>query len=158
METELAILASSGARAKFKSAAAAEMLADYCDRARRYVPLRIERFASEEKFFSAHSRTGPNRRTARLVLLDSRGKLWSSEAFAGWVGKQRDEGIQQLVFAIGPADGWSAHAYEKADLLLSLGPMTFPHELAAVVLAEQIYRAFTILEGHPYHLGHRILG
>lgn len=156
METELAILASSGARNRFKSAAATEMLADFCERARRYFPLRVERFASEEKFFSAHSRPAPNRRTPRLVLLDSRGKLWSSEAFAGWVARQRDEGVQQLVFAIGPADGWSASAYEKADLLLSLGPMTLPHELAAVVLAEQIYRAFTIMEGHPYHLGHRV--
>lgn len=156
METELAILASSGVRNKFKSAAATEMFADFCDRARRYVPLRVERFASEEKFFAAHSKPAPNRRAPRMIMLDSRGKLWSSEAFAGWVSKQRDEGIQQLVFAIGPADGWSAHAYEKADLLLSLGPMTFPHELAAVVLAEQIYRAFTIIEGHPYHLGHRL--
>jgi 23S rRNA (pseudouridine1915-N3)-methyltransferase len=58
------------------------------------------------------------------------------------------------VLAIGPADGWSAEARQRADLLLSLGRMTLPHQLARVVLAEQVYRAFTILAGHPYHSGH----
>lgn len=89
-----------------------------------------------------------------LVLLDSRGKQLSSEQFAQWLGRQRDEGRQNVVFGIGPADGWSDEARKGADLLLSLGPMTLPHELARVVLSEQIYRAFTILSGHPYHTGH----
>jgi len=55
---------------------------------------------------------------------------------------------------VGPADGWSAEARNRAQLLLSLGAMTLPHELARVVLAEQVYRACTILAGHPYHSGH----
>lgn len=84
----------------------------------------------------------------------------STEEFAGWLRDTRDRGAQQILFAVGPADGWSRAVYDgaarrEAGMLLSLGPMTLPHELAAVVLVEQIYRAFTIIEGHPYHLGHR---
>jgi 23S rRNA (pseudouridine1915-N3)-methyltransferase len=90
-------------------------------------------------------------RTAPLVvLLDERGKQMSSESFAQWLGRERDAGRQLIVFAIGPADGWPAN-HPRADLQLSLGPMTLPHELARVVVCEQIYRALTILSGHPYH-------
>jgi 23S rRNA (pseudouridine1915-N3)-methyltransferase len=78
----------------------------------------------------------------------------TSEAFAGWLGARRDEGTQHLVFAIGPADGWSEATREHAQLLLSLGLMTLAHALARLVAAEQLYRAFTILSGHPYHAGH----
>jgi 23S rRNA (pseudouridine1915-N3)-methyltransferase len=88
------------------------------------------------------------------VLLDSRGKQMSSEEFASWLGSQRDEGAQHLVFAIGPASGWSDAARARARLLLSLGRFTLAHSLARVVMAEQIYRASTILTGHPYHTGH----
>ena len=94
------------------------------------------------------------RTTPILIFLDSRGRQMSSEAFAAWLGKRRDDGAQHLVFAIGPADGWSAEARGRATLLLSLGPMTLAHSLARLVLAEQIYRATTILSGHPYHSGH----
>jgi 23S rRNA (pseudouridine1915-N3)-methyltransferase len=86
-----------------------------------------------------------------LVLLDERGKQFSSEALADWIGRQRDEGQQRIVFGVGPADGWPAAHRSRAGLLLSLSPMTLPHELARVVLSEQLYRAFTILAGHPYH-------
>lgn len=78
----------------------------------------------------------------------------SSEAFAKWLGTRRDGGEQHVVVAVGPADGWSEEARKRADLLLSLGPMTLPHALARLVAAEQVYRAFTILAGHPYHCGH----
>ncbi|MGA8042955.1 MAG: 23S rRNA (pseudouridine(1915)-N(3))-methyltransferase RlmH [Terracidiphilus sp.] len=88
------------------------------------------------------------------VLLDSRGRQIGSEAFAEWLGRRRDEGAQHIVFAIGPASGWSDAARGKAQMLLSLGSMTLAHGLARVVLAEQLYRAFTILTGHPYHTGH----
>jgi 23S rRNA (pseudouridine1915-N3)-methyltransferase len=87
-------------------------------------------------------------------LLDSRGRQFTSEAFAAWITARRDQGARHLVFAIGPADGWSDHARQQAQLLLSLGPMTLPHSLARLVLAEQLYRACTILAGHPYHTGH----
>ena len=94
------------------------------------------------------------RTPAVAVLLDSRGRTMTSEAFAAWLGAQRDEGAQHLVFAVGPASGWSEAARGRARLLLSLGPMTMAHALARVIVAEQIYRAFTILTGHPYHTGH----
>ena len=89
-----------------------------------------------------------------LVLLDSRGKHMSSEEFAKFIEAQQAAGIQQLIFAIGPADGFSDSARRNANKMISLGNMTLPHELARVVLLEQIYRAFTILKGHPYHSGH----
>jgi 23S rRNA (pseudouridine1915-N3)-methyltransferase len=88
------------------------------------------------------------------VLLDSRGHQMTSEVFAAWLGKRRDEGTQHFVFAVGPASGWSDAARKRAQLLLSLGPMTMAHALARLVMAEQLYRAFTILTGHPYHAGH----
>jgi 23S rRNA (pseudouridine1915-N3)-methyltransferase len=94
------------------------------------------------------------RTRALAVLLDSRGKEMSSEAFAGWLGARREEDTQHIVFAIGPASGWSETARGRAQLLLSLGPMTQAHMLARLVVAEQLYRAFTILTGHPYHAGH----
>jgi len=89
-----------------------------------------------------------------LVLLDGRGKQFSSEEFAKWLGEHQDRSSAPLLFAIGAADGFSEEARRAATLVLSLGRMTLAHELARVVLLEQIYRAFTILKGHPYHLGH----
>jgi 23S rRNA (pseudouridine1915-N3)-methyltransferase len=88
------------------------------------------------------------------VLLDSRGKQMNSEAFAAWLSSRRDEGAQNIAFAIGPASGWSDAARQRARLLLSLGQFTLAHSLARVVVAEQIYRASTILTGHPYHSRH----
>jgi len=97
---------------------------------------------------------GVTSRRPFIVLLDSRGKQMASEAFATWLGARRDSGVQHMIFAIGPASGWSQSTLLRAQLTLSLGPMTIAHALARVVLAEQIYRAFTILTGHPYHCGH----
>jgi 23S rRNA (pseudouridine1915-N3)-methyltransferase len=94
------------------------------------------------------------RTQAVVVLLDSRGRSMNSEAFAAWLGARRDDGTQHIVFAIGPASGWSETIRPRANLLLSLGTMTLAHALARLVVAEQIYRAFTILSGHPYHGGH----
>jgi 23S rRNA (pseudouridine1915-N3)-methyltransferase len=89
-----------------------------------------------------------------FVLLDARGRQFSSEEFAELLRDQQDRGTQNLLFGIGPADGFSNEARASADLILSFGKMTMAHELARVVLLEQIYRAFTILKGHPYHTGH----
>ncbi|MHB8389835.1 MAG: 23S rRNA (pseudouridine(1915)-N(3))-methyltransferase RlmH [Acidobacteriaceae bacterium] len=154
MEIQLVTL---GRRTTGKHASAEEMYASYCQRITRYCGCQTERYASEEKFFAAWDRASHAR--SMLVLLDHRGRTWSSETFAQWLQRERDGGIQQFTFAVGPADGWSEAVLRQATsrrdwLVLSLGPMTLPHELAAVVLAEQIYRAFTIVEGHPYHLGH----
>jgi 23S rRNA (pseudouridine1915-N3)-methyltransferase len=125
----------------------------YKHRISAYAVAELLSFSSADVFFDWVGKQ-KSRVTPVLVLLDSRGKQFSSEEFAGWLGKQRDHGQQAVVFAIGPPDGWSEEARKKANLLLSLGPMTLPHELARVVLSEQIYRAFTILSGHPYHTGH----
>ncbi len=91
-------------------------------------------------------------------LADGDGRQFSSEKLAAQLQKEAESGKRTLLVAVGPADGWSAQARQMASeagaLLLSLGPMTLPHELARLVLAEQIYRATTILAKHPYHLGH----
>ena len=89
-----------------------------------------------------------------LVLLDQRGKQLSSEELAGFLGDHIDRNPLPLLFAVGSADGFSDQARQAATLVLSLGKLTLAHELARVVLLEQLYRGFTILKGHPYHLGH----
>jgi 23S rRNA (pseudouridine1915-N3)-methyltransferase len=89
-----------------------------------------------------------------LIALDSRGKQLSSEGLAEFLRSHQDRGSAHLVFAIGGADGLSEQIKNTAAFTLSLGKMTLPHELARVVLLEQLYRAFTILKGHPYHVGH----
>lgn len=88
-----------------------------------------------------------------LVLLDPGGKALSSEELAAFVQDLMTSAVP-AVFAIGGADGFTAFARKAAASRLSLGKMTLPHELARVVLLEQLYRAFTILQGHPYHSGH----
>ena len=85
------------------------------------------------------------------IALDEHGKALSSDTFAKVLGRKRDDGIATLAFLIGGPDGHGKAALDSADLTLSLGPMTLPHGLARVVLVEQIYRAVTILSGHPYH-------
>ena len=89
----------------------------------------------------------------KLILLDSRGKQFSSEELAEFLDREQLQSLP-LLFAIGGADGFSDEARGKAGMVLSLGRMTLPHELARVVLLEQLYRAFTILKNLPYHVGH----
>jgi len=88
---------------------------------------------------------------AKLVMLDERGKLEPSEAFASRLKHWRDDSTADLVFVLGGANGLSETLRDRADHLLAFGPMTWPHMLARVMLAEQIYRGITILAGHPYH-------
>lgn len=129
----------------------------YIDRTTPYIPCQTEAFATEAAFLAwlTHPKQ-PGRVPALPVLLDSRGRQFSSTEFAAWLGARRDQGIQHIVFAIGPADGWSPTAIDiaKIGLQLSFGPITMAHELARLVLAEQLYRACTILSGHPYHSRH----
>ncbi|MBQ8251245.1 MAG: 23S rRNA (pseudouridine(1915)-N(3))-methyltransferase RlmH [Alphaproteobacteria bacterium] len=87
----------------------------------------------------------------KIIALDERGKTPSSREFAELIGKWLDDGVQSISFLIGGANGHSEKLREQADYKLSFGRMTLPHMLARVVLAEQIYRAKTILDGHPYH-------
>lgn len=86
-----------------------------------------------------------------IVALGEHGRGMTSEAFAGYLGTRRDDGTQTAAFLIGGPDGHGPQALESAHLKLALGPMTMPHGLARVVLVEQLYRAMTILTGHPYH-------
>jgi 23S rRNA (pseudouridine1915-N3)-methyltransferase len=86
--------------------------------------------------------------------MDSRGKQFTSEEFAHFLGDYRDRNPLPLVFGVGAADGFTEAARGAAQHTISLGRMTLAHELARVVLLEQVYRAFAILKGHPYHSGH----
>lgn len=90
---------------------------------------------------------------ATVVALDETGKALTSAALAKLLETYRDRGVGDLAFVIGGADGHGAAVNERAALKLALGPMTLPHGLARIVLAEQLYRAVTILSGHPYHRG-----
>ena len=87
----------------------------------------------------------------REVLLDEHGKAMTSEDFAALLGRWRDEGVRETRFILGAADGHSAEERERADMLLAFGNMTWPHLLARAMLAEQLWRATSILAGHPYH-------
>lgn len=88
---------------------------------------------------------------SRDVLLDERGRQLSSEEFAAILGRWRDDGVREARFLIGAADGLGEAARGKADLLIAFGAMTWPHMLARAMLAEQLWRATSILAGHPYH-------
>jgi 23S rRNA (pseudouridine1915-N3)-methyltransferase len=134
---------------KTKEPAIAALTSEYVKRIARYLPTESVE-ARDEK--AVLERAAKDRAT--LVLLDARGKQMTSEELAAFVGKHQDSGTQRLMFAIGPADGWTDDARAKAAFTLSLGKMTLAHELARVVMLEQVYRAWTIIKGHPYHTGH----
>ncbi len=137
---------------KTKDTAVQALTDDYLGRVGHYAEVEGVALKDEAPLLKLGSRDARVRYA--LVLLDSRGRQLSSEEFAKWLGDWQDRGATPLAFAIGPANGFSDEARKAATLLLSLGRMTLAHELTRVVLLEQIYRAFTILKGHPYHLGH----
>src|SRR5258705_1214985 len=85
------------------------------------------------------------------IALDEKGRSLESAAFATYLRTRQESGARTLCLLVGGPDGHGAAAISAADLVLSLGPMTFPHMLARVLVAEQLYRAATILSGHPYH-------
>src|SRR5215471_4307296 len=138
---------------KTRSAAIRALTQDYLERIARYVSVEPLELASEAALLKYIEKSS-GRIPAALVLLDGRGRHLSSEDFAGFLRQHQQRGTQTVIFAIGPADGFSPAARGTASFTLSLGPMTVAHELARVLLLEQIYRGFTILKGHPYHTGH----
>jgi len=138
---------------KTRSAAINSLTAEYLQRLARYLPTESQEFASEATLLASLERSAGRTRPLS-VLLDQRGRQFPTEEFAELLRDQQDRGIQWLIFAVGPTDGFSQEARRSADLVLSLGKLTLAHELARVVLLEQLYRAFTILKGHPYHTGH----
>lgn len=140
-------------RSRTKAEASERIFDDYLERSARYLPCDSHLFETEQALLAWLDRQ-PGRAPAYAILLDSRGQMYTSDEFAAQLGTLRDAGVQRLVLAIGPADGWSRTAQERANRLFSLGRITLPHQLARVVMAEQVYRALTILAGHPYHSGH----
>jgi 23S rRNA (pseudouridine1915-N3)-methyltransferase len=137
---------------KTKEPAIAALTEEYLKRISRYSPVEGITLRDEVDLLA---KIGPSARTkSTLVLLDSRGKEFSSEQFAKFLGDYQERNPLPLGFAIGGADGFGAEAKSAAQHVISLGRMTLAHELARVVLLEQVYRAFTILKGHPYHSGH----
>ncbi|HEY1806548.1 MAG TPA: 23S rRNA (pseudouridine(1915)-N(3))-methyltransferase RlmH [Terracidiphilus sp.] len=132
------------------------LVRDYLKRSSAVARCGAEAFRNEAAFFNWVGRQ-KGRTEPSVLLLDGSGRQMSSEALAEWLRARRDDGTQHVVFAIGPADGWSDEARaegKRRGTLLSLGTMTLAHQLARLVMAEQIYRACTILTGHPYHKGH----
>ena len=145
---------------KTKEPAIQSLTEEYVTRISRYAQVEAGPFRDEEAVLQTvgrgsgkASKSGSSEKST-LVLMDSRGRQLSSEEFARFLGDYQDRNPLPVVFAIGPADGFSDAALKVAQHKISLGKMTLPHELARVVLLEQIYRAFTILKGHPYHSGH----
>jgi 23S rRNA (pseudouridine1915-N3)-methyltransferase len=126
---------------------------EYATRIRKYVALETTDLPNEPALLKLIERSA-GRTAPVLVLLDSRGKQMTSEEFAGFLDTLQASAAQQVVLAIGPADGFSDNVRRTTRHVLSLGKMTLPHELARVVLLEQMYRAFTIMNRHPYHFGH----
>ncbi len=145
---------------KTKEPAIASLTEEYLKRISRYVQVEGVTLRDEvallETCGRALARKPGTKAGAKptLVLMDSRGKEFSSEQFARFLADYQDRNPLPLVLAVGGADGFSDAARAAAQHTISLGKMTLAHELARVVLLEQVYRAFTILKGHPYHSGH----
>ena len=138
---------------KTKEAAIQSLTDEYLKRLSRYADVEGIALKDEAALLKLCGRDArPARHT--LVLLDGRGKQLSSEELARFLADYQVRNPLPLLFSVGPADGFSDQARQTATLILSLGKMTLAHELARVVVLEQLYRAFTILKGHPYHLGH----
>ena len=139
---------------KTKEPAVASLTEEYLKRISRYAQVEGVVVRDEADVIAKFGASAKGAVKSTLVLMDSRGKEYSSEQFAKFLGDYQDRNPLPLVFTIGGADGFGADARAAAQSVISLGKMTLAHELARVVLLEQVYRAFTILKGHPYHSGH----
>ena len=139
---------------KTREPAIASLTDEYLKRISRYVQVEGVGLRDEADLLAKFGKDSKGGMKCSLVLMDSRGKEFTSEQFAKFLGDYRDSNPLDLVFAIGGADGFAAETKSGASHVISLGKITMPHDLARVVLLEQIYRAFTILKGHTYHRGH----
>jgi 23S rRNA (pseudouridine1915-N3)-methyltransferase len=122
------------------------LLDDYVKRISHQAPIEV----TEVRDAAAALKKLNADRAATVVLLDAAGKNFSSEAIAKWLAEQRNRGTRELIFLCGDADGFPGILRQRAHQKMSLSAMTFSHELARVMLAEQIYRGFAILSGSPY--------
>lgn len=133
---------------KFKERACSELVGESIKRASRFTDIKLVSYDAAK----------PEKISGKIWLCHSakQSKLFSSEELAQKIQSLQNQGIRELSVLIGPADGFTAGQIQtiKPELLWSFGPMTLPHELAAVVAAEQLYRTFAILNNHPYHAGH----
>jgi 23S rRNA (pseudouridine1915-N3)-methyltransferase len=131
---------------KTRRAECRAMIEDYAGRVRRSAEIEI----TEVREDSAALKRLEFAPGATIVLLDATGKPQTSAEFARWLGRERDRGAREISFLCGGAEGFPEALRKRATAKLSLSALTMPHELARVVLAEQVYRAFAILAGHPY--------
>ncbi|MFA0888805.1 MAG: 23S rRNA (pseudouridine(1915)-N(3))-methyltransferase RlmH [Synergistales bacterium] len=143
---------------KVKSEPIRWLLADYLQRISRICPVLHETVRESRGKNPEAMREEEGERVFRmlsprdtLVLLDEKGKMMTSPKLASWLSNKMESSEGRLCLLVGGAYGVSQKVRERADELLALSPMTFPHELCLVVLTEQIYRAFSILKGSPYH-------
>jgi 23S rRNA (pseudouridine1915-N3)-methyltransferase len=132
---------------KTRREGARAMIDDYAARILRYADFELQELREASAAAMKKLKFEPG---ATTVLLDAGGKQFTSQQFAHWLGDLRDRGTRELVFLCGDAAGFPEDLRDKAQQKISLSTLTMPHEFARVVLAEQIYRAFTILAGHPY--------
>lgn len=128
---------------KLKHAGLEGLVADYCKRSRAQLPISLEHVRDLE---ALRARLGRPR-----VILDERGEQITTATLAAWIGEWRDRGVRRVDFAIGDAHGFGDEDRKLADKQLALSQLTLPHRLAQLLLVEQLYRAGTILAGHPYH-------
>ena len=136
-----------------RSSAIQSLTAEYLKRLSRYAACDAMELVAEAALLKqVEKRAG--RTEPVLVLLDSRGKQLASEEIANFLEYHLSHDTQDLLFAIGMADAWTGATRARTQPVLSFRKITLPHELARVVLLEQLYRGFTILQGHPYHQGH----
>lgn len=131
---------------KTRSAEVRAVIDDYVKRIARSCPIEVVEVrdgeAALKKLDADHAATA--------ILLDAGGRSWSSESFAKWLGEMRDRGTRELIFVCGDADGFPEELRKRVAQKISLSAMTYSHELARAMLAEQLYRAFAILSGSPY--------
>jgi 23S rRNA (pseudouridine1915-N3)-methyltransferase len=123
------------------------LLEDYAGRIRHYGETVVNELRDRSPATLRRLKIEPG---AAVIMLDATGKQFTSRQFASWLGDLRDRGTRELVFLCGDADGFPEQLRASAKQKISLSMLTMPHEFARVVLAEQIYRAFAILAGHPY--------
>lgn len=123
------------------------LLEDYAARIRRFAEIQLTELREDS---AASLRKLDLDSAATIVLLDDAGRPQTSAQFARWLGETRDRGAREIVFLCGGAEGFPDALRRRATQKLALSPLTFSHELARVMLAEQLYRAFATLAGHPY--------
>lgn len=120
---------------------------DYVQRIRRYAEVEVTELREDSPTALKKLKIEPS---SLVVLLDADGKQFTSQQFARWVGDLKDRGTREVAFLCGGAEGFPGDLRARAKQTFSLSRLTMPHEFARIALAEQIYRAFAILAGHPY--------